>query len=96
MEFWVLESNSWIAWLRVNAVTRIVFARGPDPHAPGREALSIRFYGANTPAFLRAAVMPLYNDAGAPIAEQFDFWTGLQQRYGDRSELEVVAGEIEG
>ncbi len=96
MEFWVLDSGDWIAWLRVNAVTRLVFARGPDPHAPAREALSVRFYGANTPAFLRAAVVPLYDEGGEPIAERFDFWTGLRRRYGDQSELTVNGGEIQG
>ena len=91
-DLWIAATDNWTLYARLGSVRQVRFAREPDPHAPERETLSVRFTGPNGVSMLRASFTPLYDDRSEPIAAQFARWDALRAQFGGRDELPVKDG----
>jgi hypothetical protein len=93
-DLWGAKTENWSLYARLGATRQVRFVREPDPHAPERESLSIRFIGPNGSSMLRGSFAPLYDEQGQPVAAQFDRWGALRAKYGGRDEVHVEDGRL--
>jgi hypothetical protein len=93
-DLWAARTDNWSLYAKLGAARQVLFVREPDPHAPERESLSIRFVGPGGASMLRGAFKPLYDEQGRPIAAQFALWEALRAKHGGRDELRVEDGAI--
>jgi len=91
-ELWAARTEHWAVYARLGAAREVRFVRAPDPHAPDRESLSIRFVGPDGAAMVRGSFAPLYDEQGQPVAAQFARWEALRAKYGGRDEVPVENG----
>jgi len=93
-DLWATRTPHWALYARLGAARLVRFVREPDPHAPHRESLSIRFVGPEGGAIVRGSFAPLYDDQGRPVAAQFARWEALRAKYGGQDELRVQDGAM--
>jgi hypothetical protein len=94
-DLWAARTENWSLYARLGAARQVHFVREPDPHAPERESLSIRFIGPNGASVVRGSFAPLYDEQGRPVVAQFSRWEELRERYGGRNELSVQEGQLD-
>jgi hypothetical protein len=93
-DLWAARTNHWSLYAKLGAARQVRFVREPDPHAPERESLSIRFVGPSGTSMVRGSFQPLYDEQGRPIAAQFARWEELRAKYGGRDEVPAEDGAI--
>lgn len=95
-DLWAVRTDAWSVYVKLGAARQVRFVREPDPHAPERESLSIRFVGPSGSSMLRGSFQPLYDDQARPIPAQFARWEALRAKYGGHDELQVENGAVLG